>query len=70
MIIGFDVYHGGAGAKSRSASVGAMTCTTSESCGRFFSTVSFFSSQEELSTKMAVDVGSKKIYSCKLCMSM
>jgi len=57
MIIGFDVYHGGAG--SRNASIGAMISSTNDAFGRFFSCVSLSGSREELSANMALDVASK-----------
>jgi hypothetical protein len=56
MVVGFDVHHGGKG--PRTPSIGAMVATTSENYGRFYSTVSFFASREELSSNMASDLAS------------
>lgn len=52
MIVGFDVYHCG---KRKGSSVGAMVATTSESFGRYFSTVSYHQSRDDLSEKMGAD---------------
>jgi aubergine-like protein len=53
MIVGFDVYHCG---KRKGASVGAMVATTHETQARYYSTVSFHSSKEELSTNLCTDI--------------
>ena len=60
MVIGFDVYHGG---KAGGRSVGAMTCTTSDSYGRYYSCVSFYEKGIEISATMALDVESKNAIS-------
>jgi len=57
MIVGFDVHHGEAG--SGAGSVGAMVATTSDNYCKYYSTVSFFNSREELLQKMVADIGSK-----------
>jgi len=55
MIIGFDVHHGGKSGGSK-RSVGAMTCTITESHGRYFSTTSWFSNKGDLVSNMAEDI--------------
>jgi len=56
MIVGFDVYHGGAG--SRGGSIGAMVATIDPAFTQYYSTASIFNSREELSTKMYQDMES------------
>lgn len=56
MIVGFDVYHCG---KRRGSSVGAMVATTSATQAKYFSTVSYHSSRDDLSEKMGTDFTSK-----------
>jgi aubergine-like protein len=53
MVIGFDVYHCG---KRKGQSVGAMVATTSKELSKFYSTVSFHESRDELTGKMATDI--------------
>lgn len=56
MIVGFDVYHCG---KRKGASVGAMVATTHETQAKYYSTVSFHNSKEELSSNLCTDITSK-----------
>jgi len=60
MVVGFDVYHGGAkvggGSGGGRVSISAMVCTTSASYGRYFSTLSFHENRDEVSTKIAGDL--------------
>jgi len=60
MIVGFDVYHGGAG--SRGGSIGAMVATIDPAFTQYYSTASIFNSREELSTKMYQDMESMFYY--------
>jgi len=53
MIVGFDVYHGGAG--SRGSSIGASVATF-DPIRSYYSTASVFNSREVLSTKMYQDI--------------
>ncbi|XP_035708527.1 piwi-like protein Siwi isoform X2 [Folsomia candida] len=53
MIVGFDVYHCG---KRKGASVGAMVATTHETQAKYYSTVSFHNSKEELSSNLCADM--------------
>lgn len=59
MIVGFDVYHCG---KRKGSSVGAMVATTSPSQAKYFSTVSYHTSRDDLSEKMGADFISKTSY--------
>ena len=56
MIVGFDVYHCG---KRKGASVGAMVATTCDTQARYYSTVSFHNSKEELSSNLCTDISSE-----------
>ncbi|CAL8126172.1 unnamed protein product [Orchesella dallaii] len=52
MVVGFDVHHCG---KRKGSSVGAMVATTSQSQGKFFSTISFHSNKDDVSDKVGAD---------------
>jgi len=56
MVVGFDVHHAGRGSKS--ASVGAMVCTTNEKCSKYFSCLNYHGHREELSVHMASNIQS------------
>jgi len=56
MVIGFDVYHCG---KRKNASVGAMVASTNSHLSKYYSTISFHNSREELSTNLCSDMASK-----------
>jgi aubergine-like protein len=53
MVVGFDVYHGGAPAPG--SSISAMVCSTTTTYGRYFSTLSFHDNRGEVSTKVGGD---------------
>lgn len=58
MVVGFDVYHATAGGR-RGQAVGGMCATTNANYTKYFSTVSYHSSDEELSQNVCSEFTSK-----------